>query len=106
MASNATVQSGSMWMRSIAIERILAAVAISAAVTGLAAQQPATGRRGGATAQGTDWPGWRGANRDARSPDTGLLRAWPQGGPRLVLTAKNLGPGFSSVAVTGGRIYT
>lgn len=60
-----------------------------------------------AAAQGSsEWPGWRGANRDGRSPDTGLLRQWPQGGPRLLLTARNLGAGFSSVAVSGGRIYT
>jgi outer membrane protein assembly factor BamB len=85
---------------------MVAAVVASAAITTLAAQQPPAGRRGGASAQAAEWPAWRGANRDARSPDTGLLRAWPQDGPRLMLTAKNLGPGFSSVAVTGGRIYT
>ena len=53
-----------------------------------------------------EWPTWRGANRDGRSPDTGLMREWPQGGPRLLMTVKNLGAGFSSVAVSGGRIYT
>ncbi|MDQ3070604.1 MAG: PQQ-like beta-propeller repeat protein [Acidobacteriota bacterium] len=53
-----------------------------------------------------DWPAWRGPSRDGRSPDTGLLKQWPQGGPRLMMTAKNIGAGFSSVAVTGGRIYT
>jgi len=56
--------------------------------------------------RGSDWPAWRGPNRDGHSPDTGLLTQWPQGGPRLVMTARHLGRGFSSVAVTGGRIYT
>ena len=72
-----------------------AALVMMFAATTLLAQRPAA-----------DWPGWRGANRDGRSPDTGLLRQWPQGGPRLVMSAKNLGAGFSSVAVSGGRIYT
>jgi hypothetical protein len=28
-----------------------------------------------------DWPQWRGPQRDGRSPDTGLLGSWPEGGP-------------------------
>lgn len=86
---------------------VAGAVIVSAMAASLVAQQPA-GRRGGVAAapRAADWPSWRGPNRDGRSPDTGLLRQWPQGGPRLVMTAKNLGAGFSSVAVTGGRIYT
>ncbi|MCB1058460.1 MAG: PQQ-like beta-propeller repeat protein, partial [Acidobacteria bacterium] len=51
-------------------------------------------------------PQWRGPHRDGRSPDTGLLESWPEGGPRLVLEAEGLGTGFSSVAVTGGVVYT
>lgn len=78
-----------------------------AAGTALLAQPPQA-RRGGtpAAARQAEWPSWRGPNRDGHSPDTGLLRQWPQGGPRLLMTARNLGIGFSSVAVTGGRIYT
>lgn len=52
------------------------------------------------------WPQWRGPNRDGISADTGLLQAWPEGGPRKLFTATGMGGGFSSVAVTGGRIYT
>ena len=36
-------------------------------------------------AVGADWPGWRGPNRDGKSPDTGLLKEWPAGGPPLAL---------------------
>ena len=53
-----------------------------------------------------DWPQWRGPNRDARSAETGLLQAWPEGGPPLAWKASGLGGGFSSVAVVGERIYT
>ena len=53
-----------------------------------------------------NWPQWRGPNRDGVSQDKGLLQAWPDGGPRKIFTATGLGGGFSSVAVTGGRIFT
>jgi outer membrane protein assembly factor BamB len=55
---------------------------------------------------GEDWPGWRGANRDALSPEKGLLQEWGPGGPPLAWKAQGLGSGFSSVAVVGERIYT
>jgi outer membrane protein assembly factor BamB len=57
-------------------------------------------------AQAADWPGWRGPNRDALSPDTGLLAQWTPAGPPLAYRATGLGGGFSSVAITGGRIFT
>ena len=73
---------------------IVAAVVLAASISADAQRSPA------------EWPTWRGANRDGHSPDTGLLRQWPEGGPRLAMTVKNVGAGFSSVAVSGGRIYT
>lgn len=53
-----------------------------------------------------DWPQWRGPNRDARSPETGLLQTWPEGGPGLAWTATGIGAGFSSVAVAGDHVFT
>ena len=53
-----------------------------------------------------DWPGWRGALRDGKSPDTGLLKQWPAEGPKKLWQADGIGKGFSNVAVTGGTIYT
>src|SRR5512138_3101803 len=53
-----------------------------------------------------DWPQWRGPNRDGISPETGLLKQWPAGGPSLAWKATGLGKGYSTVSVAGQRIYT
>jgi outer membrane protein assembly factor BamB len=60
----------------------------------------------GGAASGADWPQWRGPARDARSAETGLLQSWPEGGPPLLWTAEGFGAGYSSVAVTAGRVFT
>ena len=52
------------------------------------------------------WPLWRGPTRDGKSPETGLLKEWPDGGPELLWTAKGCGMGFSSVTIDDGMIYT
>lgn len=52
-----------------------------------------------------DWPQWRGIHRDGKSPETGLLKTWPEGGPKLVWTARNLGGGYTTPSVVDGRIY-
>ncbi|AWM36008.1 PQQ-binding-like beta-propeller repeat protein [Gemmata obscuriglobus] len=62
----------------------------------------------GATATGSvsaDWPGFRGPNRDGVSPETGLLKTWPEGGPKVLWTAKNLGLGWGTPSVADGVIY-
>lgn len=80
---------------SIGLDRPFAALALGLALpAGLAAAPPA------------DWPGWRGPNRDALSPDRGLLSEWTPSGPPLAWKASGLGIGFSSVSIAGGRIYT
>ncbi len=61
------------------------------------------GRR---AAEPPSWPRFHGPTGDNISPDTGLLAKWPKEGPKLLWTAKDLGEGFSSVALAGGRIYT
>jgi outer membrane protein assembly factor BamB len=53
-----------------------------------------------------DWPGFLGPNRDGHSPDTGLLQQWPEDGPPLIWKIDNLGPGWSSIAVSNGNLYT
>jgi len=55
---------------------------------------------------GGEWPQWRGANRDGISKETGLLKQWPAEGPPLAWKATGAGRGFSSVAVSKGRLYT
>jgi outer membrane protein assembly factor BamB len=51
-----------------------------------------------------DWPQFRGPNRDGVSTETGLLRAWPQGGPKL-LWSTAVGQGYAAAAIHGGRVY-
>ena len=59
-----------------------------------------------AAAQAGDWPQWRGPNRDGISKETGLLKEWPTDGPPLVWTATGAGNGYSSLAISGGKIFT
>lgn len=53
-----------------------------------------------------DWPQWRGVNRDGTSGETGLLKSWPDGGPKLLWKATGLSEGFSAFSVVKGRVYT
>lgn len=53
-----------------------------------------------------DWPQWRGPNRDGKSAETGLMKSWPAGGPRLVWKASGAGIGYSSMSTSEGRLYT
>lgn len=53
-----------------------------------------------------DWPQWRGQNRDGKSTDTGLLQAWPEGGPTALWTIDTIGDAYASMSVANGRIYT
>jgi len=56
-------------------------------------------------APAADWPQWRGADRDGKSADAGLLDSWPKGGPRLLWKAQDLGEGYSGPAIAGDRLY-
>jgi len=53
-----------------------------------------------------DWTVFHGPDGDNKSPDTGLLKKWSPGGPKLLWTADFLGSGFSGVSISGERIYT
>lgn len=53
-----------------------------------------------------DWPQWRGPNHDGISTETGLLKDWPEGGPKLAWEIKGIGAGYASVSIFGNRIYT
>src|SRR5688572_9101091 len=57
------------------------------------------------TAANTDWPQWRGPERNGLSRETGLLKQWPAAGPPRLWQVTNLGGGFGSVAIQGERIY-
>lgn len=51
------------------------------------------------------WPQWRGARRDGWSAEQGLLRDWPDGGPKLLWKTTGLGRGWSSPILVGDRIW-
>jgi outer membrane protein assembly factor BamB len=51
-----------------------------------------------------DWPHYLGPNRNATSPETGLARTWPEGGPE-VLWSFPLGEGFGGPVVSQGKVY-
>ncbi len=53
----------------------------------------------------TDWPQWRGPDRNGISKESGLMKQWPASGPSRVWMTSNLGAGFGSIAVQGDRIY-
>jgi outer membrane protein assembly factor BamB len=56
------------------------------------------------SAAAADWPQFRGPGRDARSPETGLLRTWPAAGPE-VLWSTPVGQGYAGAAIRGARVY-
>jgi outer membrane protein assembly factor BamB len=51
-----------------------------------------------------DWPGIYGPRRDQTSQQKGLMRTWPQEGPKVLWTVP-LGAGFGGPAVSGGNVY-
>ena len=53
----------------------------------------------------SDWPQWRGPERNGTSKETGLLKQWPAGGPKLLWQVNNLGDGYATPVVVGSRIY-
>ena len=89
---------------------LLAPLVVSAASMLLAqSTQPSPARRPApatAAASAPSWPQFNGPRGDNRSPDEGLLKTWPAGGPRLIGTYAGCGQGFSSVSLAGGMIFT
>jgi len=63
----------------------------------------------GTTAQDREecnWPCFHGPDRTNKSEETGLLEAWPDGGPPLLWEISGLGEGYSSVSFAGGYLFT
>jgi outer membrane protein assembly factor BamB len=56
-------------------------------------------------AAASDWPQWRGPQRDGVSQESGLLKQWPAEGPKLLWRVDGIGDGFSTPSVVGTRIY-
>jgi outer membrane protein assembly factor BamB len=56
-------------------------------------------------ATASDWPQWRGPNRDGISKESGLLKEWPKDGPPIRWKRTDLGTGYSSPVVVAGVVY-
>jgi outer membrane protein assembly factor BamB len=70
-----------------------------------AAAVPAMSKDKGLTLEPGDWPGFRGANRDSRLEGVRIATDWKENPPRQ-LWRHRIGPGWSSFAVIGDRLYT
>ena len=57
------------------------------------------------SASTSDWPQWRGPERNGISHETGLLKQWPKEGPKLFWQVNDIGDGYSTPSVVGKRIY-
>ena len=60
----------------------------------------------GGIASQPSWPQWQGPKRNNISDETGLLKSWPDGGPKILWSYAGLGQGYSTVSIAGGKIYT
>jgi len=52
----------------------------------------------------TDWPQFQGRDRNAVSPEKGLLRTWPEAGPK-VLWSVQVGPGYGAPSIRDGEVF-
>ena len=57
------------------------------------------------TSLAADWPQWRGPNRDGISKDTGLLKTWPQGGPKVLWSFEKAGAGYGCPTIVGDKLF-
>lgn len=58
------------------------------------------------TTHAGDWPQWRGPDRTDITKETGLLKVWPDGGPKRVWLFENAGHGYSGPAIAQGKFFT
>ena len=50
-------------------------------------------------------PNWRGHDRSGIYRETGLLQEWPAAGPEILWAYEQLGMGYSSPVISGGKIF-
>lgn len=51
-----------------------------------------------------DWPQFLGPDRSSTSPQKGILRAWPESGPKVLWTA-SIGIGYGGSVVKDGKVF-
>jgi outer membrane protein assembly factor BamB len=78
-----------------------AAAAILTAVLVQAPRSP-----GGEVGSSPSWPEFHGPGRSNISTEKGLLKRWPEGGPRQVWKYSQCGGGYAGVAIAQGMIFT
>jgi outer membrane protein assembly factor BamB len=69
---------------------------VGAGALGAAALLPA--------APASDWPQFRGPDRNGVSRETGLARKWPAAGPKVLWSVK-VAQGYAGAAIVAGRVY-
>jgi outer membrane protein assembly factor BamB len=82
-------------MSTFSLRAAAASLVVAAASAGLLAQ----------SGSATDWPQWRGPNRNSVSTESGLLQQWPANGPTVLWTASGIGKGYGSLSTQGDRIF-
>ena len=53
-----------------------------------------------------EWHVFHGFRRDNKSDERGLLKKWPENGPKLIWTVSGLGEGYSSVTIADRMLFT
>jgi outer membrane protein assembly factor BamB len=53
---------------------------------------------------GSDWPSFLGLTADSKSSETGIIKPWPEVGPKIVWQTK-LGTGYSMPVISRGRLF-
>jgi len=53
-----------------------------------------------------DWPQWRGPQRDDVSHETGLLKQWPEAGPKRLWLFEKAGAGYAGFSIANGQLFT
>ncbi len=58
-----------------------------------------------ARAEQFNWPQWQGPQRNSLSAETGLMKSWPEGGPKRRWLFEDCGKGYSGPAIVDGKLY-
>lgn len=58
----------------------------------------------GAVAHAADWANFTGPNWDNTSPETGIAKAWPAAGPKVLWTVP-MGKGYAGASIMGNEVF-
>ncbi|QDU40557.1 outer membrane biogenesis protein BamB [Maioricimonas rarisocia] len=60
----------------------------------------------GTSVSASDWPQWRGPNRDGIAADSNFNADWRRQKPELLWMVDGMGQGYASVSVVDGKLFT